>query len=465
MSVCTGAANQGALTQLVATGAQDMFLTRCPSVTFFRSRYNKHTHFSLEVIEQTFTGQVSYGADLQVTINRTGDLVYSQFVIIDLPGITCCDANACGSNTAAQSNFPFCSPCDPCGDGPPPDPMCPRIISSMFEDDDVDCEDIDGPYAHYINAVGQYLVKRACVVIGGQVIDTLWSEFLFAWEELTGKCGKRLTEMIGKSNSRARLVHDSKYDRRLYVPLPFWYTLDSGNALPLVSMQFHSFCLHICVGDLRGAIQRSDPDCTVVKTRDCMPVTNNDLNMRIETTFVYLDCEERTKFAGGCFEQLITQHQMMAVTSKNQSSVTMHVNFNHPVRALIWMARRRCNEICGNWFNFSGKWGRDPIRSVCLLLNNSNRFSTREGRYFRLVQPYCHWPNIPDSFVYSYSFALRPSDSEPTGSCNFSRIDNVVFNVDIQPALENEEITIFLFAINNQMVKLSNGTFGAMYSS
>jgi len=450
-----GATSGGNLTNLIALGAMDTHLTQCPSITYWRFRYNRYTNFTMESMEQTFESPVAFGADVKVTLNRNGDLVYFCYAVITLPGICACngDAGATGCNMGGfGTRFPACDPCDPvkdlvmpdpCGgagfggagawDGLPSTPLTP--VNGVDP-----CTGLETPYAHYINAVGQFLIKRASIVIGGHVIETLYNDFLFMWEELSGKPGKRLTEMIGKRFTRAQLVEDSRFQRTLYVPLPFWFTQCSGNALPICSLQFHGIQILISFEQLAKVIQVSAATVTVVKNADRMAITNQDLQARIDTTYVYLDMEERDLFATGCFEQLITQTQALYQPSKGKQ-IRMNLNFNHPVIELIFAVRRHLHEKVNNWFNYAGKWGLDPVTQVDLLLNNSPRFGSREGRYFRMVQPYQHHTNIPDSFIYNYSFALHPEEPQPSGSCNFSRIDSVQLILTLQEQLAIEDVS------------------------
>jgi len=445
-ATCAGASAGGTLTELIALGAADQYLTANPTITFFRFRYNKHTNYAMEAIEQPFNSQVAFGSDVQVTLNRTGDLIYFMYVVIDLPGIKAAENTqaVCG---IGSPQFPCASACDPCMDGEPVsacDLCCP---TSSEQDDDFTLDDLDTctglrrPWAHYTNAVGQFLIKRACLVIGGQVVSVLYNDYLFMWEELAGKPGKRLTEMIGKRFTRAQLVADSQEDRRLYVPLPFWFTKTSGNALPLVSLQFHGVQVHVCFEDLQNAVQVSDCGVLVLKCRDCQPLNQNDLNARLLSTYIYLDIHERDRFATGSFEQLIDQVQQFSIVTRSPQ-VRMNLNFNHPIIELMWAVKRKCQITANNHFNYSGKYMRDPVKFVHLRLNNLPRFAGREGRYFRLVQPYQFHTLIPESFTYVYSFALYPEEPQPSGSMNASRIDNVELILELQDDLGDEEVQI-----------------------
>ena len=452
-ATCSGASAGGTLTELIALGAADQYLTANPTITFFRFRYNKHTNYAMEAIEQPFNSQVAFGADSQVTLNRTGDLIYFMYVVIDLPAIKAVE-NTQGVCGIGSPLFP--SPtehCDPCGDGPAKDNCnncCPSSSAQVddFTADTLDqfdtCTGLQGVWAHWTNAIGQFLVQRACLVIGGQVVSVLYADFLYMWEELAGKPGKRLTEMIGKRFTRAQLVADSQEDRRLYVPLPFWFTKTSGNALPLVSLQFHGVQVHVMFANLLDSVQVSHANVLVLKCNSCQPLNQNDLNARLLTTYVYLDIHERDRFATGSFEQLIDQVQYFNIVS-NQTQVRMNLNFNHPIIELIWAVKRQCQMHVNNWFNYSGKWGRDPVKFVHLRLNNLPRFNAKEGRYFRLVEPYQYHTLIPESFTYCFSFALFPEEPQPSGSMNASRIDNVELILELQDELADEQVQIVVF--------------------
>jgi hypothetical protein len=474
---CIGASSGGSVNQLIALGAMNVYLTQDPTMTFWRTRYDKYTNFVMEPIEQVFNTQVAFGSESQVLLQKTGDLAYFQLLLIELPGITTCESTQaiCGIGSTA---FPCADPCNPCGDPPEPECVCPVPISIEPEDttdvldplglvDELDtCTGLTRPWAHWTNAVGQFLPKRVCLVIGGQQIDVLYNDYLFMWEELAGQPGKRLTEMIGKRFTLAQLVADSKRARILYVPLPFWYTLCPGNALALISLQFHGVQLNFCFETLERSVSVSDCNVTVVKCGDCTPLVAGDLRARIETEYVYLDIEERDRFATSSFEQLITQTQALYYCASNVCQARLQLNFNHPIIELIWAVRRQCQDLANNHFNYSGVWGRDPITSVGLLLNNQPRFSTREGRYFRLVTPWEFHTDIPEAFVYCFPFALYPENTEqPSGSCNFSRIDTVNLIFELQPELAAETVMFIVFGRNWNIFRYRQGLGGLAFAS
>ena len=471
-----GASAGGALTQLIALGAADKYLSQNPSITFWRFRYSRYTNFAMEPIEQPFNTQVMFGSDTSLTFNRTGDLIYYCYVVVDLPGIM-----AVRSENANSAFFPAVSRgkegtyCNPCFD----EPIDDTTGDDPLEEDPLCKEIFPGPYANYTNAIGQWLIRRASLVIGGQVIDTLYADYLYMWEELSGKPGKKLAEMIGKAYDLQDLVEDSKSDRRLYIPLPFWFTQSSGNALPVVSLQFHGIQLHVAFADLKSCVQTSESDTDVLqvlKRRNSSALTDGDLRSVVESTYVYLDIDERDRFATGSFEQLITQVQSYQVQTR-VSQVRMQLNFNHPIIELIWAVRRKCHDQLNHWFMYNGKNGEDPIKAVHFKLNNLPRFSAKEGRYFRLVTPYQAHTNIPLSHVYCWSAALHPEEPQPSGSVNFSRIDNVELTFDMQDGIENPSLsaratspvsgdfTVMVFARSWNVLRFREGLGGLAYSN
>lgn len=551
----------GAVTELVAQGAMNKHLNTTSDTTdhgnaktFHKSKHTKHTNFAMESVAQPFNTMVAFGKEAQVTLNRTGDLISHQYVVIDLPGITVCesDSRTCGVNNAqfptcanpcnpgaeadkavygeyigAQTSakigndvaaihdptaeqalytaevdrrlsalgrakfrrdlYDCCAPidcCSPCEDCP--DNCCNQKVFCQAQGRYVDpadpndnCEDFpelgEGeepapqPWAHWANAVGQLLIRNASIVIGGTTVDTVYSDFMYMWEELSGQPGKRLLEMVGKRHTRTQLVCDSRCKRRLYVPLPFWYTQASGSSLSLTSLQFHGVQLTVTFEDLQKLIVMSHNSINgnnlqVLNCATGCCLTAADLSAHVLSTYVYLDTPERHMHGSASHETLIHQLQTTSVQTTNQQ-VNLSLNFNHPVIELIWAVRRQAHENCNNWFNFSGIDGRDPISKASLTLNSQSRFS-HEAPYFRLVQPYQHHTNVPDTFVYSYSFALQPENSEtPSGSCNFSRIDHVDLSLTLQPHLGKEQVTVIVFAKNHNIFRYRDGLGGCAFAT
>jgi hypothetical protein len=307
------------------------------------------------------------------------------------------------------------------------------------------------------------MIDKATLLIGGQKVDSLWGLFLFIWEELTGKSGRRLTELTGRRYTRQMLVCDSREERHLYIPLPFYFTLSSGNALPLASLAYHGVQINLDFTPIEKLVTVSKSDVAVRNAKTGLGLTGNDLKADLEVTYVYLDQQERDKFATGHFEQLCVQTQHYFKTESRQIC-RIPLTFNHPTLELIFGVRRQCQEKCNNWTNLSGIDGRDPITHAELLLNTTTRFGKKPALYWRGVVPYQHHSNLPEAYIYVMSFSLNPEQStEPSGSCNLSRIDNIELILDMQSALENQSYSVFVFARSWNLMRFKEGVAGPAF--
>jgi hypothetical protein len=222
----------GSLTQLIAVGQHETHIIDNPNITFWRFRHMRHTNFALESSEQQWSGGGhGLGDKVSLRINRQGDLIYHLYVRITLPGI----ANVVNeTGNCYHGHEIVATEDDVCQWGAAAD-----VVAAT--------DGCNGAtqIPRYTNAVGQYAIQEAYVTVGGQTLDTLYADYLYMWEELAGKPGKKLGEMIGKAKTKSLAEHWSKFERTLYVPLPFFFTMTSGTVLPLVSLQFHDIKVHV----------------------------------------------------------------------------------------------------------------------------------------------------------------------------------------------------------------------------
>lgn len=475
----TGPSTNGVLIQLAACGIMTALLTGAPSLTYWRFRYLQFTNFAMLSIVQPFEGCVEFGSTATVKISKSGDLLYFLYVVLQIPGIRACPPRAGGCGPTQQ--FPYAiDPNNACAqtDSDYFSTLDGGVNGWLFEeygccgDYEEDCAanacNTGGgcnqePWAMWSNAIGQLIIKQAVLIVGTQAIDTLYSDFLFMWEELAGKPGKRLTEMVGKRYCREDLIADSQCTRTLYVPLPFYFTQTPGNALPLVAVMFSGVQIIITFEQLYNVVVVSGPDVVVVKCNGGGQLNNNDLRAAIDGTQVFLDILERDRFAANNFETLITQ-TFALYTSVCCASARIPIGFAHPVIELIWAVRRKCQEQHNNWFNYSGLLGREPLISAEIDFNATARQPMREASWYRLVQPYQYHTLIPESCIYCYSFALYPEEAQPSGAANFSRLESVTLVLNLQEGLQREDVTVIIFSRSLNMVKFREGSAGLAFS-
>lgn len=484
----------GAIVQIVAKGAMNKYLDAEPTHTYWKGRYEKTTSFAMESVIQPFNTQVQFGQTAQITLNRTGDLVYFMYVLLELPGIypvvdqsdasqqqhvTMRSQFPCGGESAlfkadAEVYSDYCTERDMDVSSIKSDAVerilkqgkarwlqekynCVETVQSCPTPEQQACG-VPDVWACWANAIGILAVKCASIVIGGSTIDSLTSEFCYAWHELTQK--KDISQMVGKCSDMCELISASGCKRLLYVPLPFWFTQASGQALSLASLQFHGVQVQVEIERLENCITVSDPAVRVYNSCTNAPITPSDLSAAVETTYVYLDSEERNKFATTHFEQLIVQVQEYHITNQN-SQVRMPLNFNHPVIELIFMVRRAACEKVNQWFNFAGVDNRDIVLKSSLTLNGQYRWSAKPANYHRLIQPHQYHTNIPESFIYVYSFALHPEEPTPSGSVNCSRIDHVDLILNLQENVGT--VTIMVFARSWNILRYREGLAGLAF--
>jgi hypothetical protein len=458
----------GGLMQLVAYGAQDVYLTANPQVTFFKQTYRRHSNFAMESVEQTFSGVANFGRRVSCTLGRNGDLVTRVILQATFPKV---DLNEISTD-----------------------------VNDQFR---------------WLNYVGHQLVRNVDIEIGGQKIDRHYGEWLHIWNELTLPVGKQLgyAEMVGNVPEMVNLVTNvgteagcvddcvggepptSDSDRScipqytVYVPLLFWFNRNAGLALPLIALQYHEVKINIDLNELRNLCWTNSPDI-----RD----TVNSIGLisaSLYVDYIYLDTEERRRFAQVAHEYLIDQLQFTGDEAVTSNFNRVKMSFNHPVKEIIWVVQRDSFVSCDpavidpfkgqQPFNYTDYWdraiftsgysigtvtgmaGNNPTAVAKIQLNGHDRFSEREGRYFNLVQPYQHHSNIPAAGINVYSFSLTPEEHQPSGSCNMSRIDTATLNLTLTNNTVNDKSTakVRVYAINYNILRVMSGMGGLAYSN
>ena len=415
----------GGLMQLVAYGAQDVYLTGNPEVTFFQAKYKRHTNFAMENIEQTVNGTAANSGRVSVTVARNGDLVGDMYVEL--------------LSAAAAS------------------------ISSNATDDSC--------------WVAERAISSVELSIGGQRVDKHYQKWWRLYSELYLDESKKLT--YGKMTSATT-------GNAVYLPLVFFFNRNPGLYLPLIALQYHEVRIDI---DLAS-------DFTTFLNASVFKVWAN---------YVYLDTEERRRFAQKGHEYLIEQCQHTGTDTVDAGSTKqVRLSYNHPVKELVWCFSNTAAK--SSLWNFTknnlvteialeSNQTADALDSNCyvpisnlgtpmyatklstaafteeasgqletfkLVLNGQDRFKEQKGKYFNQVQAYNHHSGCPAPGVYSYSFALKPEEHQPTGTCNFSRIDNAQVAVKMAAGTAT---SMHMFATNYNVLRIQSGMGGLAFSN
>ena len=406
----------GGLMQLVAYGAQDVYLTGNPEVTFYQAKYKRHTNFAMENIEQTVNGTASNSGRVSVTVARNGDLVGDMYLELV--------SNAATSKTACW--------------------------------------------------VAERAVNNVELSIGGQRVDKHYQKWWRLYTELyldeakKSNYGKMTTGIDGKT---------------VYLPLFFFFNRNPGLYLPLIALQYH---------EVRIDIDLASDFTTYLDS------------LKVYANYIYLDTEERRRFAQKGHEYLIEQVQHTGVdTVTGDSAKNIRLSYNHPVKELVWclggdslwnftsntsniLMESDLTAIAGsNCFvptSFSGApmletgtvasdvaFTEDvvgPLDTFKLVLNGQDRFKEQQGKYFNQVQSFNHHSGSPYAGVYSYSFALKPEEHQPTGTCNFSRIDNAQVAIKRKSGIAaGTSESLHMFAVNYNVLRIQSGMGGLAFSN
>lgn len=482
-----GATSTGTLTHLVAKGIADKELTMVPAFSYWRHRYAQHSNFATESIAQMFNTNVQFGSDgITLTFNRNGDLMHKIYVVFELPVLrTKLDKNPVPALTTTPTT------------NAQGFPVLPALAANgrPFVTDRPTGWDV-GPFtpanehnwASYTDTIGYALIRKAELHVGGQLIDSLTSEYMYMWEELTGKPGKRLAEMIGRYDSYRTACAASCWNwdanntgnygvspnykppqvKRYYVQLPFYFTHHCGHSMPCIAMQYHQIQLVLSLAPLSSLIVVGHQDVEVLKHQNGQQITPSDVKAYVETKYVYLDRKERDMLVKTPLEYLITQVQTFNITIPRTPDHRPLLAFNHPCIELIWAFRRQYEEKINRWFEFRGRNGQSPLLNARLMLNNSVRFSGNDN-YLRQIQPLEHHTNRPSTAIYNYSFALCPEEPwQPSGTLNFSRIDNVQmdFELDLDElGGDGENFTILIFCRSYNKLMMKGGVTHLKFSN
>ena len=549
----------GGLMQLVAYGAQDVYLTGNPQITFWKVTYRRYTNFAIESIEQTFNGQADFGRRVQCVISRNGDLAYRTYLQVTLPEI---NQNMGTSNSTFTNN---------------------------------------GVFARWLDFPGEQLIAQVEVEIGGQRIDRQYGDWMHIWNQLTmtQEQQRGYFKMIGNTTQLTFITDpsfsdidgpcDSSAPRQvcaprnalpettLYVPLQFWFCTNPGLALPLIALQYHEVKINLDIRPIDECLWAvttlnciNDDEASGRPAAATIAYNQSLVAASLYVDYIFLDTDERRRMAQNPHEYLITQLQFTGDESVGSSSNKIKLNFNHPVKELIWIVQSdqnvdycsslTCDSILfkvlgaqpfnytdaidalpnaihafgsaagitgayganatnsfidqnglfhdagalnlsaptGYWDtadnaysqpNLDGTmnsgvsdagtfvlsetsldlhcWGSNPVVTAKLQLNGQDRFSEREGSYFSWVQPFQAHTRCPDEGINVYSFALRPEEHQPSGTCNFSRIDNATLQLVLSNATVEGTKTakVRVYAVNYNVLRIMSGMGGLAYSN
>ncbi len=489
--------------QLVAYGAEDLYLTGNPQITQFKIVYRRHTNFSMEYIEQYFYSLPNFNTDNRtqdkIKIDRNADLLHDVYLVFDTPDIR-----------FPVENYNNLTP-----------------------------EDVNFKWARHL---GLNLIHNVQLSVGGQCVDIQYGQWMQIWSELTVTDSKKKAydRLIGNF-SKLRPGHSVYYpdktgnltipSTRLYIPLEFWFCKNPGLAIPLIALQYVEVFIYFefnslnnlftlgkenlspCAFFSSGNVQNNpEPDSFV---NQLINAGFNEKNIFFEfvegtwnqntfllANYIYLDDDERRRFAQSSHEYLIHQVQRRLFTGVKQGTTVKELDMFHPVKELIWAFQKDTVKDLNDWSNYTfldlftdyntiqeeynsridfldqqsdvnfltqnnnfiRQSELNPINPNCnflgpglssnlafndytnimlsakLVFNGHDRFSERDNTFFNALQPYKYHTHSVQPGIYVYSFALHPEDEQPSGTANFSRLNKIELQFTLRRDICEEDL-------------------------
>ena len=462
----------GGLMQLVAYGAQDVYLTGNPKVTFFQAVYKRHTNFAMELIQQTTNGSPAPNGRVSVTIARNGDLVGNMHIALTPTTSTLTSNNAGGFDT---------------------------------------------------NWIAERAIAAIELTIGGQRIDkhyqTWWRLYaeLFLNESDKYAWGK-MTTLASQNTGTASL------NTRVFLPLLFFFNRNPGLYLPLIALQYHEVRLDIDLSSYydkyfgttnafevwanyiyldteeRRRFAQKGHEYLIEQVQhtggDSLDATKGEGAQQL----VRLSFNHPVKELIWCYTNPAASATAQLNAMWNFSTSTANVNVSCNTQSFVISNNWILPHMTGvptlvNTAGGSGVFGTTfipvpgqsasywveegsailsnnslvsgveagPLNLFKVILNGQDRFKEQNGKYFNQVQPFYHHTGTPYVGIYSYSFALQPEEHQPTGTCNFSRIDNA--QVSVQLKTNSAASLQKLFAVNYNVLRIQSGMGGLAFSN
>ena len=402
---------KGALIQLISRGKEDIPFIGNPQFSYFKSVHRSHSNFSTFQSKNIFITEVDFGKKATCIIDKKGDLLKRMELQFKLP--------ATGNS----------------------------LVS-------------------WINNTGNLMIQKVVLKIGGHEIVSLSGEYIDLYYKYSLDLGHYSTYSTMTNRVTGYRENSLTGEQFLIVPLPFWFTFHISKALPLLKLGHMDVTIDVHFKPLTDCLY-SGAD----KSGLGGLVTLADLHIQdcfIYCDYIYLDKDERIALLKKeSIDYVIEQVQEDVFNiSDSQSNLNLSLEFNLNVKELIWFYYSDYYRNLNRWEKYSIKSGVNeiaPFEYATLLFNGQDRFEKRNAEYFRLAQPLYHHQSSLSDFVYFYCFSNNCDSIIPSGTVNFSRIDQV--NLQLENDADIVSGIIKIIAVNYNILKIEKGMAGLLYSS
>ena len=413
----------GLLNLIINNGDSDKYFTGNPKITFFKTIYRQHTNFGLETVRQDFNKVPLFGTERSVKISQNGDLINKVYLCVELPKIKKAQPGLIGNST----------------------------------------------YAGWINALGNHICDFIEIRIGGKTIDTLYPQWLDIYSSLFLPIDKQKSYnyLTLKSETDISYLQNGLNNQVVMLPLTFWF-FDSYNALPLCSLHYHEITFHLKFNSVKNLIKSDEVLNNPIDDTD-NPLEISDAYLLVD--YIFLDKEERRNLVEKPIEMLIEQTQYLGKKTINPNSNVFDykIEHKHNLKEIYFMFQPhsmiQSNSQTGNAPNEYNY--KDPLEptirvEICNKVEfnicGNQKHPPISSKLYLGINNFNYHTNISTDFIYSYSFALNPEEHQPSGTINFSNVDNsyMKFYLNSIP----DYCDLYFFSRNYNILIIQSGMAG-----
>jgi len=395
----------GSLLQLQAVGNEHVYLTQKPEINVFKYAYYRHVNFSTEIIQLNLNEFATFGKSSTCNILKKGHLISKLNLQLTLPPLQKIDGS-------------YLSWCDTLGYG-------------IF----------DGPIE---------------LLIDGVVIDRLYPVFMDVWDELSTKSNKRdgRNLMIMKSDIYRSNIYNAQQQTTLMIPLEFWFTKDYSLALPLVSLYTNDIKIQFTLRNFSDCINYDGTQ---------IPANCNIMESNVYAEYIWIDDPFVDFFKNNEHFYIINQPEFHGdeIIANNSTNYTTHLKFSNPSKELLIVCVDTNNILNANYFNYSRSDGNSFIQYISMYLDGRLRFDNLPEFYYRCIFPDNAHTNIPNKYIYTLPFSLRPEDNQPTGSLSMNNFTDISLNFNLTPG--NPPVNLYIYSLIYNFLVIKNGKMFFQY--
>jgi hypothetical protein len=439
--------------QLETSGPQDAFFTDDPEYTYFIKNFQKHTNFAPFFVDLDVEGEVEFGNTIRCTIPQNqGDLLKTVSMKVELSSI--------------QQNL---------------------------------VNNIEG--IGYVESIGHAMIEYVEILIGGQVIQHIPSDFLAIYSDnyVTQTKQHNLEKLIGKpplefSGTQVSSVQIAGYlglatsDTKYFVDIPFYFYNNPELAVPLCAITGQEIEIVIKLRDLKDCVwgyDTTDPanNNSIFYLGDFVQTKGLIKSLKLTTEMVSLDEEEKQMLLSKKIDYIITQIQESKTEIPQDLNIDSVVDIKHklefknPIKELFFVIQRLRKVIGGhfvtnfdydsNYQLYNGEYvNYEHLQNLEIQLDDSIILDKVSGNVINLraVQSGIHHSRTQlFRRYYSYSFALEPERWYPTGQRNFSLIKEQHLKLKILPDnLAKRELRVLGLSYN--ILRVENGIAKTLFN-